>query len=78
MFGPKSKPTFEVRWLKGQFSVENEMTTLPRLEQVVANARGKFADVRRRHPGNEPDAFRVLDAAGKELASHSFLEAVRV
>jgi hypothetical protein len=66
------KPVFEVIWLRGASFVEKETSRLPRLEQVVARSRGKFADVKRRHPGNEPDAFRIRDDAGSELGYYPF------
>jgi hypothetical protein len=59
---------FDVIWQKGQSFVEKESTPLPLLEQAIVRSRSKFMDVRRRHPGNEPDGFRILDATGKELA----------
>ena len=57
---------FAIRWLNGSSIVATEMSALDDLQAVIASARGRAPDVRRRHPGNEPDSFIVADDLGEE------------
>jgi len=33
--------------------------------EVIASAKSRALDVAKRHPGREPDSFRLTDATGK-------------
>jgi hypothetical protein len=59
---------FGIRWLNGSSIVAKETSALEDVPAVIENARSRAADVRRRHPGNEPDSFVVADDLGEELA----------
>ena len=56
---------FAIDWLKRGILIERETSVLPSAAEVVAAAKMRARDVARRHPGQEPDTFRVVDAAGK-------------
>jgi hypothetical protein len=56
---------FAIDWLKKGILVERETSILPSAAEAVAAAKMRAHDVARRHPGQEPDTFRVVDAAGK-------------
>jgi len=58
---------FAIDWLKRGILVERETSILPSAAEAVADAKMRAHDVARRHPGQEPDTFRVVDAAGKIL-----------
>ena len=59
---------FAIDWLKRGILVERETSVLPSAAEVIAAAKLRARDVARRHPGQEPDTFRLMDAAGKILA----------
>ena len=56
---------FAIDWLKKGVLVERETSILPSAAEAVAAAKMRARDVARRHPGQEPDTFRVMDATGK-------------
>ena len=58
---------FAIVWLKGGIVVEKETSVLPSAAEAIAAAKSRAHDVARRHPGQEPDTFRVMDATGKIL-----------
>jgi hypothetical protein len=56
---------FAIDWLKKGILIERETSTLPSAAEVIAAAKLRARDVARRHPGQEPDTFRLVDATGK-------------
>jgi hypothetical protein len=56
---------FAIDWLKKGILVERETSVLPSAAEAVAAAKLRARDVARRHPGQEPDTFRLMDATGK-------------
>ena len=56
---------FAIDWLKKGILIERETSTLPSAAEAIAAAKMRARDVARRHPGQEPDTFRVIDAGGK-------------
>ena len=56
---------FAIDWLKRGILVERETSVLPSAAEVIAAAKLRARDVARRHPGQEPDTFRLMDATGK-------------
>jgi len=56
---------FAIDWLKKGILVERETSILPSAAEAVAAAKMRAHDVARRHPGQEPDTFRLMDATGK-------------
>jgi len=58
---------FAIDWLKKGILVERETSILPSAAEAVAAAQMRARDVARRHPGQEPDTFRLVDASGKIL-----------
>jgi hypothetical protein len=61
---------FSVLWLKGQSPIQKETSALTHLQEVIASAEHRAAEVAARHPGNEPDGFRIFDSEGKEVTCH--------
>jgi hypothetical protein len=62
---------FAIDWLKKGILVERETSVLPSAAEAVAAAKMRARDVARRHPGQEPDTFRLMDATGKILGVFS-------
>jgi hypothetical protein len=56
---------FAIDWLKKGILVERETSVLPSAAEAVSAAKLRAHDVARRHPGQEPDTFRLMDATGK-------------
>jgi hypothetical protein len=56
---------FAIDWLKRGILIERETSILPSAAEAVAAAKMRARDVAQRHPGQEPDTFRVVDASGK-------------
>jgi hypothetical protein len=56
-----------IDWLKKGILVERETSVLPSAAEAVSAAKLRAHDVARRHPGQEPDTFRLMDATGKIL-----------
>ena len=59
---------FAIDWLKRGILVERETSVSPSAAEAIAAAKLRAHDVARRHPGEEPDTFRLVDATGKILA----------
>jgi hypothetical protein len=59
---------FAIHWLKKGILVEKEISVLTSAAEAIAAAKLRAHDVARRHPGQEPDTFRLMDATGKILA----------
>jgi hypothetical protein len=58
---------FAIDWLKKGILVEREPSILPSVAEAIAAAKMRARDVAGRHPGREPDTFRLVDATGKIL-----------
>ena len=58
---------FAIDWLKRGILVEKETSVLTSAAEAIAAAKLRAHDVARRHPGQEPDTFRLVDATGKIL-----------
>jgi len=58
---------FAIVWLRRGIVVEMETSVLPSAAEAIAAAKLRAHDVARRHPGQEPDTFRLMDATGKIL-----------
>jgi myo-inositol-hexaphosphate 3-phosphohydrolase len=58
---------FAIVCLKGGIVVDTETSVLPSAAEAIAAAKLRAHDVARRHPGQEPDTFRLMDATGKIL-----------
>ena len=58
---------FAIDWLKRGILIERETSVSPSAAEAVAAAKLRAHDVARRHPGQEPDTFRLVDATGKIL-----------
>ena len=58
---------FAIVWLRRGIVVETETSVLPSAAEAIAAAKLRAHDVARRHPGQEPDTFRLMDATGKIL-----------
>ena len=58
---------FAIDWLKRGILVERETSVLTSSAEAIAAAKLRARDVARRHPGQEPDTFRLMDATGKIL-----------
>ena len=56
---------FAIDWLKKGILVERETSVLTSAAEAIAAAKLRAHDVSRRHPGQEPDTFRLMDATGK-------------
>jgi hypothetical protein len=58
---------FGIVWLKKGIVIETETSVLRSAAEAIAAAKLRALDVARRHPGEEPDTFRIMDATGKIL-----------
>jgi len=58
---------FAIDWLKRGILVERETSVLTSAADAIAAAKLRARDIARRHPGQEPDSFRLMDATGKIL-----------
>ena len=58
---------FAIVWLRKGIVIETETSVLRSAVEAIAAAKLRAHDVARRHPGEEPDTFRVMDATGKIL-----------
>jgi hypothetical protein len=58
---------FAIDWLRRGVPVERETSVLTSEIQVIAEAKARAANVVSRHPGREPDSFRLTDATGRIL-----------
>jgi hypothetical protein len=55
---------FAIDWLSRGILVERETSVLTDVDAVIALTRSTAPDVAMRHPGREPDSFRLTDATG--------------
>ena len=55
---------FAIDWLSRGVPVERETSVLTDFDAVVALTRSRAPEVAMRHPGREPDSFRLTDATG--------------
>jgi hypothetical protein len=60
----RSKPLFAIDWLSRGILVERETSVLTDVDAVVALTRSRAPEVTMRHPGREPDSFRLTNASG--------------
>jgi hypothetical protein len=58
---------FAIDRLKSGIFVERETSVFPSAAGAIAAAKLRAHDVARRHPGQEPDTFSVMDSAGRIL-----------
>jgi hypothetical protein len=58
---------FGIVWLRRGSPVNTEISILTSQAEVIASAKSRAPGVARRHPGKEPDSFRLTDAAGKVI-----------
>jgi hypothetical protein len=56
---------FAIDWLRKGILVEKEISVLTSAAEAIAAAKLRAHDLARRHPGQEPDTFRLVDATGK-------------
>jgi hypothetical protein len=59
---------FGIEWLRNGVPVDKETSVLTSAAEVIAAAKSRRRLVADRHPGREPDSFRVTDATGKILS----------
>jgi hypothetical protein len=62
---------FAIDWLRRGIPVERETSVLANAEDAIAAAKSRAHEVAMRHPGQEPDSFRLIDATGAILGSFS-------
>jgi hypothetical protein len=55
---------FAIDWLRGGIPVERETSVLANAEDAIAAAKSRAFEVAGRHPGREPESFRLIDATG--------------
>jgi hypothetical protein len=55
---------FAIDWLRRGIPVERETCVLMSKDQAIAAAKSRARGVATRHPGQEPDSFRLIDATG--------------
>jgi hypothetical protein len=60
----RSKPLFAIDWLSRGILVERETSVLTDVDAVIALTRSRAPEVTMRHPGREPDSFRLTNASG--------------
>jgi len=61
---------FAVEWLRQGSPIEKEISVLTSEIEVIVSAKRRAADVLKRHPGSEPDSFRLTDPTGKIVRAH--------
>jgi hypothetical protein len=62
---------FAIDWLRRGIPVERETSVLANADDAIAAARARADVVATRHPGQEPDSFRLIDATGTIVGSFS-------
>ena len=67
ILGGQETKLFAIDWLKRGILVEKETSVLTSAAEAIAAAKLRAHDVARRHPGQEPDTFRLVDATGRIL-----------
>jgi hypothetical protein len=58
---------FGIEWLRNGVPVHKETSVLTSAAEAIAAAKSRRRLVADRHPGREPDGFRLTDATGKIL-----------
>jgi hypothetical protein len=58
---------FGVEWLRRGIPVDKETSVLTSEAEAIAAAKARAGDVAKRHPGGEPDGFRLTDETGRIL-----------
>ena len=61
---------FAIDWLSRGVLVEKETSVLTDTDAVIAISRSRASDVAMRHPGREPDSFRLTDATGLSFGTY--------
>jgi hypothetical protein len=56
---------FGIDWLRNGIPIEKETSVLQGQAEAVAEAMRRSVDVLERHPGSEPDSFRLTDPTGR-------------
>jgi hypothetical protein len=51
--------------LRGGVLVDKETSVLMNEAEVIAGAKRRANEMTKRHPGREPDSFRLTDASGR-------------
>jgi hypothetical protein len=69
---------FAIDWLKRGILVERETSVLTSAAEAIAAAKLRAHEVARRHPGHEPDTFRLMDETGKILGVFPKIPGVRL
>jgi len=64
---------FGIHWLRGRSLVEKQTSELTFLADVIAATRRCAREVGERHPGNQPDTFKVFDGLGREMGQYTLL-----
>jgi len=65
---------FAIDWLRRGIPVERETSVLANADDAIAAAKSRAREVATRHPGQEPDSFRLIDATGKILGIFPFYD----
>jgi uncharacterized protein YcbX len=55
---------FGIDWLRRGVPVDRETSVLTSEAEVIAGAKRRAKEIAKRHPGREPDSFRLRDATG--------------
>jgi hypothetical protein len=58
---------FGIEWLRRGVPIEKETSVLTSEAEAITAAESRARFVAKRHPGREPDSFRLTDATGKIL-----------
>ena len=56
---------FAIEWLRRGSRVDKKISVLTNETGVIFSAKKWALDAAKRHPGREPDSFRLTDATGK-------------
>jgi hypothetical protein len=56
---------FGIDWLRNGIPIAKETSVLQDQAEAVAEAMRRSVDVVERHPGSEPDSFRLTDPTGR-------------
>jgi hypothetical protein len=68
---------FAIDWLRRGIPVERETSVLANAEDAIAAARARVDVVATRHPGQEPDSVRLIDATGTIVGRFSIRDSKR-
>jgi hypothetical protein len=56
---------FGIDWLRRGVPVDRETSILTSEAEVIAGAKLRAKEIAKRHPGREPDSFRLRGATGR-------------